>query len=210
MKTISSPGHPVTVSPYQRVTLADRCAPIEMLILDVDGVLTEGQIIYGDNGMELKAFHVRDGSGLAAWRGEGKRAGVITGRTSPTVATRAQELGIETVLQGVSSKAAGLEQVLAEGGWRPEQVCFIGDDLPDLPVLGKCGLAVAVADACPEVIAAAHYVTQRAGGRGAVRETIELILRSQGRWQRVVEGFLEPEREGTSPRRDTAANARNH
>jgi 3-deoxy-D-manno-octulosonate 8-phosphate phosphatase (KDO 8-P phosphatase) len=160
-----------------------------MLVMDVDGVLTEGQIIYGDNGLEVKAFHVRDGSGLAVWRGEGKRAGLITGRTSPAVATRAKELGIDPVIQGAKCKREAFEQILQDTQLRPEQVCYIGDDLPDLPVLQRCGLAVAVADACAEALTAAHYVTNRAGGHGAVRETIEVILRCQGRWQRIVEKF---------------------
>ena len=171
------------------MSLADRCALIDMLVMDVDGVLTEGQIIYGDNGVELKAFHVRDGCGLALWRGEGKRAGVITGRTSATVAARAKELGLDPVVQGASSKGAALEEILAGQGLRADQVCYMGDDLPDVPALRRCGLAVAVADACPEAIAEAHYVTNRPGGRGAVRDTIELILRCQGRWHHVVEHY---------------------
>jgi 3-deoxy-D-manno-octulosonate 8-phosphate phosphatase (KDO 8-P phosphatase) len=170
-------------------SLAARCAPIEMLVLDVDGVLTDGGIVYADDGAELKKFHVRDGSGLKIWQYLGKRTAIVTGRTSKVVTVRAAELGIEPVYQGAPEKMAAFRELLAAGSLRPEQVCFIGDDVPDLPLLLSAGLAVAVADACPEARAAAHYVTRVGGGRGAVRETVELILRCQGTWQRVVERF---------------------
>jgi 3-deoxy-D-manno-octulosonate 8-phosphate phosphatase (KDO 8-P phosphatase) len=164
-------------------TLADRCAKIELLVVDVDGVLTDGSIIYGDDEVETKAFHVRDGSGLKLWQRACKRAALITGRTSPVVAVRAAEVGIDHVVQGVASKLPAFRNLLDTTGVSPDQVCYVGDDVPDLPVLLQCGLAVAVADACPEVRTAAHYVTRTPGGYGAVREVIELILRSQGRWQ---------------------------
>jgi 3-deoxy-D-manno-octulosonate 8-phosphate phosphatase (KDO 8-P phosphatase) len=170
-------------------SLRERCAPIEWLVLDVDGVLTDGGIIYADNSVEIKKFHVRDGSGLKIWQQAGKRAAVITGRTSNVVAIRAAELGIDPVIQGAVDKLAGYRRVLAGAGMRPDQVCCIGDDLPDLSLLGNCGLAVAVADACAEVRAQAHYVTNVGGGQGAVREVIELILESQGVWPKVVERF---------------------
>jgi YrbI family 3-deoxy-D-manno-octulosonate 8-phosphate phosphatase len=169
--------------------LAERIASIELLVLDVDGVLTPGSITYSDAGAELKAFHVRDGSGLKIWQFVGRRAAVITGRSSPTVERRAQEVGIELVIQGAVAKLPAYRQVLEMTGLCPKQVCAVGDDLPDLPVLGSVGLAVAVADACPEVRAEAQYVTQAAGGSGAVRETIELILRCQGEWQKTVRHF---------------------
>jgi 3-deoxy-D-manno-octulosonate 8-phosphate phosphatase (KDO 8-P phosphatase) len=169
--------------------LSQRCAPIELLLLDVDGVLTDGGIIYGDDGVELKEFHVRDGAGLQLWRRAGKRAAILTGRTSRVVEVRAAEVGISTVLQGAADKLAGYRSLLRQTGATPEQVCFVGDDLPDLPVLRNCGLPVAVADACPEALEDAHYVTGAAGGRGAVREVIELILRCQGHWQKIVEQY---------------------
>jgi len=172
-----------------QVQLANRCAAIQMLVLDVDGVLTDGGIVYADNGVELKQFHVRDGSGLKIWQYVGKRAAVITGRTSRVVDVRAAELGIAPVVQGSPEKLPAYRQILAERGLRPEEVCCVGDDVPDLPLLRNCGLAVAVADASPDVQADAHYVTRAPGGRGAVRETIELILRCQDRWQSVVERF---------------------
>jgi 3-deoxy-D-manno-octulosonate 8-phosphate phosphatase (KDO 8-P phosphatase) len=164
------------------LTLRDRCAAIELLVLDVDGVLTGGGIVLGTGGLEIKEFHVRDGSGLKFWHQAGKRTALMSGRTSAAVETRAGELGISLVLQGAGDKVSALRSVLTQVGVRPEAVCYVGDDLPDLPALRQCGLAAAVADACAEVRAEAHYVTGAAGGRGAVREVVELILRCQGAW----------------------------
>ncbi len=164
------------------VTLKQRCLAIELLVLDVDGVLTDGSIVYADNEVELKGFHVRDGSGLKIWQRAGKRAAIITGRQSPIVAVRAAEVGIGSVIQGVADKRPVYRQLLAAMNMRPEQVCFVGDDVPDVPLLRDCGLAVAVADAAIDAKIVAHYVTQAAGGRGAVREVIELVLGCQGRW----------------------------
>jgi 3-deoxy-D-manno-octulosonate 8-phosphate phosphatase (KDO 8-P phosphatase) len=170
-------------------TLAERCAPIELLLLDVDGVLTDGQVIYAEAAVEVKAFHVRDGSALTLWKQTGKQAAIISGRDSPAVDRRAAELGIELVLQGMADKRAALRQILNVARVAPERVAAVGDDLPDLPVLRHVGLAVAVADACPEVREAVHYVTRAPGGRGAVREAVELILGCQGMWQQAVEPF---------------------
>jgi 3-deoxy-D-manno-octulosonate 8-phosphate phosphatase (KDO 8-P phosphatase) len=172
--------------PPREPTLAERCAAIELLVLDVDGVLTDGGIIYSDAGTEIKQFHVRDGSGLKIWHWLGKQAAVITGRTSKLVEVRAAELDIGTVIQGAPDKLPALCRVLEQTGRKPEQACYVGDDLPDLPAMLACGLAVAVADAVTEARAAAHYVTNAGGGRGAVREVIELILHAQGLWQRAV------------------------
>jgi 3-deoxy-D-manno-octulosonate 8-phosphate phosphatase (KDO 8-P phosphatase) len=167
-------------------TLRERCSAIELLIVDVDGVLTAGGIIYGSPEVEIKQFYVRDGSGLHLWRLAGKRTGLITGRSSPVVQRRAAELGIGLVVQGASEKLPAYRSMLAQADVGEEAVCYIGDDVPDVPPLRRCGLAVAVADACPEVRAIAHYTTQAPGGRGAVRETIELVLRCQGRWPEFV------------------------
>jgi 3-deoxy-D-manno-octulosonate 8-phosphate phosphatase (KDO 8-P phosphatase) len=176
-------------SPTDPHTSTQRAAAIELLLLDVDGVLTDGSIVYADDGTEIKTFHVRDGSGLKLWVREGKRAAVLSGRKSRAVKVRAVELGIDPIIQGAADKLGAYRKLLAGAGLRPEQVAFVGDDLPDLPLLRHCGLAVAVADACAEVRAEAHYVTRAPGGRGAVREVIELILRCQGRWQAVVERY---------------------
>lgn len=163
-------------------TLCERCSAIELLIVDVDGVLTPGGIVYGSPDLEIKEFYVRDGSGLHLWHRVGKRTGLLTGRSSPIVEHRAAELGIGWVVQGASEKLPAYRRILAEAGVRDEAVCYIGDDVPDVPPLRLCGLAVAVADACSEARAVAHYITQVPGGRGAVRETIELILRCQDRY----------------------------
>jgi 3-deoxy-D-manno-octulosonate 8-phosphate phosphatase (KDO 8-P phosphatase) len=175
------------------MTLAERCARIEFLLLDVDGVLTDGGIIYDDDGRELKQFHVRDGSALKYWQLAGKRAGILTGRSSKVVEVRAKELGIEPVIQGATHKLTAYRDVIASLGVQVQQVAFVGDDLPDIPVLRDCGLAIAVADACPEVIAEGHFVTRAPGGRGAVREAIEFILRSQGQWANIVERVVSGE-----------------
>jgi 3-deoxy-D-manno-octulosonate 8-phosphate phosphatase (KDO 8-P phosphatase) len=171
--------------------VAARARKIELLLLDVDGVLTDGSIIYTADGVELKRFHVRDGSGLKFWHNLGKRSAIISGRTSMAVERRAAELGITPVFQGYSDKWAAFAQLLAETGLAPEQVCAIGDDLPDLPVLRAAGLAVAVADACPEVRAAADYTTNLPGGRGAVRDAIEWLMKLQGRWDETLAAYHE-------------------
>jgi 3-deoxy-D-manno-octulosonate 8-phosphate phosphatase (KDO 8-P phosphatase) len=162
--------------------LLQRAVGIRLLVLDVDGVLTDGRITYTADGVEIKSFHVRDGSGIVLWQRSGGRTAIISGRTSKAVDVRAAELGIALVVQSSRDKRAALEGVLKATGLQAAEACAVGDDLPDLPLLRTCGLAAAVADACPEVRAAAHYVTQSPGGRGAVREIVELLLRTQGRW----------------------------
>jgi 3-deoxy-D-manno-octulosonate 8-phosphate phosphatase (KDO 8-P phosphatase) len=169
-----------------KTTLPRRCQPIEALIVDVDGVLTDGGILYTDRGEEIKAFHVRDGSGLKLWRSLGKTAAIVTGRRSEIVARRGLELGIAPIVQGADDKLAAVHKVLAELKRKPAEACYIGDDLPDLSAMRAVGLAVAVADACPEALEIAHYVTTARGGQGAVRETIELILKCQGVWDGLV------------------------
>jgi len=170
----------------QTTELATRASAIELLLLDVDGVLTDGGIFYTDAGTEAKRFHVRDGSGLKLWHAAGKRSAIVSGRSSVVVERRAAELGIRPVLQGRDDKLRAFAEVLAETGLRAEQVCAIGDDLPDLPVLRRCGLAVAVADACREVREGAHFVTSAPGGHGAVRDTVEWLLKLRGEWDAVL------------------------
>jgi 3-deoxy-D-manno-octulosonate 8-phosphate phosphatase (KDO 8-P phosphatase) len=164
-------------------TLRTRCLAAALLVLDVDGVLTDGGIVHGGGGLELKRFHVRDGSALKLWRRAGRRAALITGRTSAAVEVRAAELGIDLVVQGAADKDEALTRILAEAGVGADAAAYVGDDLPDLAPLRRCRLAVAVADACFEVRDAAHHVTRRPGGQGAVREAVELILRCQGAWE---------------------------
>ncbi len=172
------------------ISLEQRCQSIELVLADVDGVLTDGSIILDNLGIETKRFDIRDGMGIRLWQRAGYNFGVVTGRSSHIVKVRAAELGIEIVRQGSEHKLPATQDILAELGLRPEQACFIGDDLPDLPVVSAVGLGVAVADACAELREAADYVTNARGGRGAVRETIELILKAQQRWDALIRKYL--------------------
>lgn len=165
-------------------TLGERCRAIELLVVDVDGVLTAGGIILGA-AEEIKRFHTRDGFGFHRWHKAGKRSAIITGRRSAAVERRAAELGIGFVVQGAADKGSPYQRVLAEAGVAAESACCIGDDVPDLPLLRECGLAVAVADASAELRAIAHYITRTPGGGGAVREVVQLILRCQGHWEAI-------------------------
>jgi 3-deoxy-D-manno-octulosonate 8-phosphate phosphatase (KDO 8-P phosphatase) len=164
----------------------DRLLLIDVLVLDVDGVLTDGRVIYSDTGAELQAFHVRDGSGLAMWRSAGKQAAIISGRGSRALERRAAELGISPVIMHADDKAKALGSIVERLKVEANQVAAIADDLPDLAVMRRSGVTFAVADASPEVRSVADFVTQAAGGRGAVREAIELILKAQDRWDNVV------------------------
>jgi 3-deoxy-D-manno-octulosonate 8-phosphate phosphatase (KDO 8-P phosphatase) len=168
--------------PSSAVDLAARCGPIEVLVVDVDGVMTDGVIAIDDRGIETKHFFVRDGSGIKLWQRAGKRAAILSGRWAPVVERRAAELGMAPVIQGTPRKLRPFQSLLNDLGVKAEQVCYVGDDLPDLPVLNLAGLAACPADAVPEVRQAAHFVSQMPGGRGAVREVIETILKQQGVW----------------------------
>ncbi len=162
--------------------LTDRCQPIELILADVDGVLTDGTIIFDNQGIESKRFHIRDGEGIRLWQRTGSRFGMVTARSSHIVEVRSAELGVEIVRQGVEDKLAATREIVAALGLGREQVGYIGDDLGDIAVARFVGLGVAVADACEELRNVAHYVTKAPGGRGAVREMIELVLKSQRRW----------------------------
>lgn len=160
--------------------LQQRALKVRVLVLDVDGVLTDGSLYLGNDGSEYKRFHSRDGQGLVMLRDAGLDIAIISGRSSPAVAERMSELGIVHVYQGVSNKMSVLGQLLRGLDLAAEQAAFLGDDLPDLAALQGVGLGIAVADAPLIVQQAAHHVTQRPGGRGAVREVAELILDIQG------------------------------
>ena len=161
-------------------------ANIALLICDVDGVMTSGQIIYGASGDEMKVFNVRDGSGLKYWQRAGHQAAILSGRESVAVTRRAEELGIRIVEQGARDKVPALERILDAASCTGEQAAYIGDDLPDLPAMFRVVFRVAVADAAAEVREAADLVTQARGGCGAVRETVECILKAQGRWETIM------------------------
>ena len=172
------------------MTPDQRCEQIELVISDVDGVLTDGSVIFDNQGIETKRFHIRDGMGIRLWQKAGYQFGVVTHRSSQVVKMRAAELGVGIVRQGAHDKLASLEEILAELGFQKQQACYIGDDLPDLPAVRAAGLGVAVADACGEIREAADYVTEARGGAGAVRETIEMILKAQRRWDGVIRPYL--------------------
>jgi 3-deoxy-D-manno-octulosonate 8-phosphate phosphatase (KDO 8-P phosphatase) len=173
-----------------RMTLEERCRSISLMLSDVDGVLTDGLVILDNQGIESKAFHIRDGLGIKLWQKAGYQFGMMTLRSTQSLKVRAAELGIEILRQGVPDKLATLKQILAEFKLTRDRVCYLGDDLPDLPVIRAVGLGVAVADACEEVRGAAHFTSQGRGGSGAVREVVELVLKAQGRWSDVIQTYL--------------------
>jgi 3-deoxy-D-manno-octulosonate 8-phosphate phosphatase (KDO 8-P phosphatase) len=162
---------------------------IELLVLDVDGVLTDGGLIINADGTESKRFHTLDGHGIRLWLRAGLKVALLSGRRSPPVAKRAAELGIPYVLEDCHFKRPALEQLLESLHLKAEQVAYVGDDLPDLPVLQFVGFSAAVADAVEEVKSCVDYVTTRPGGSGAVREVIEYILKSTGKWQTLMQRY---------------------
>jgi 3-deoxy-D-manno-octulosonate 8-phosphate phosphatase (KDO 8-P phosphatase) len=167
-----------------------RASHIKLLLMDCDGVLTDGRLWLLENGDEHKSFNTHDGLGLSLLHRAGLRSGIITGRTSTAVTRRAAELGIEFVRQGDPEKIEAFEEVLRQAGLDESEIAFVGDDLTDIPIMQRSEFAVAVADAVEETRSVAHYTTRAKGGRGAIREVVELILKSQGRWNDLVEGYL--------------------
>ncbi len=164
----------------------ERAKKIRLLLLDVDGVLTDGRLYFGPGGETQKVFHVRDGHGIKMAQRCGIEAAFISGRRSDAAYHRARELGISRFHEGVRDKVAILEEMRAALGLPLEAVAAVADDLVDLPLLSRVGLAVAVADAAPEVKAAAHWVTTLPGGKGAVREVCDLLLKAQGKWEEII------------------------
>ncbi|HJS24485.1 MAG TPA: HAD hydrolase family protein [Pyrinomonadaceae bacterium] len=159
-----------------------RAARIKLLLMDCDGVLTDGRIWLFENGEEQKGFHTRDGLGIDLWHRAGLSSGIISGRESSAVERRARALGMTYIWQGRADKEQVFAETLSKARVTNEEVAYIGDDLNDIPLMLRSGLGVAVADASLETRLQAHYVTNLAGGYGAVREVIELILKAQGRW----------------------------
>ncbi len=160
--------------------IRDRASKIRLVAFDVDGVLTDGRLILGDKGEEFKAFYTQDGQGLVMLLNAGFELAIITGRKSPVVVQRMRELGIKHVYQGISDKREVFEKILADSDFTADQAAYMGDDLPDLPVIRLAGLGVTVADAHPFVQQHADLCTQKRGGRGAVREVCDLIMDAQG------------------------------
>ncbi|GAB4163644.1 MAG: HAD hydrolase family protein [Geothermobacteraceae bacterium] len=168
-----------------------RLKKIRLLLLDVDGVLTDGRIIINDRGEETKAFHVRDGHGMKLLQRSGVKIGIITGRSSRVVAHRMRELGIDMVVQGSKDKRVPFEQMLKETGLAEDEIAYVGDDLVDLPILRRVGFAATVADGCEELRGQVHYVSRCPGGGGAVREICEMILKAKGDWEGVTARYWE-------------------
>jgi 3-deoxy-D-manno-octulosonate 8-phosphate phosphatase (KDO 8-P phosphatase) len=162
-----------------------RAENIDVLVLDVDGVLTDGRIIMDDRGRESKHFNVRDGHGIKMLLRAGMEVVFLTGRTSRVVAHRAQDLGVQEVYQGAKDKVGVFNRMIHARNMTVDRFAYMGDDIVDIPLFRQVGLSIAVADACREACEAAHYVTKKEGGKGAVREVCELILRARGKWEEV-------------------------
>lgn len=156
---------------------------IKLLLTDVDGVLTDGSLTFDSSGVESKTFNVRDGLGVRLWQRAGGKVGIITGRVSEIVEQRADELDLDIVFQAVKEKLPVLQDIAKDQDVSVEEVAYLGDDLPDLPAVRAVGFGVAVADAAPELREAADYVTTAPGGRGALREVVEKLLKDSGRWE---------------------------
>ena len=162
---------------------------IKLLLLDVDGVLTDGKLYYGNSGEELKAFNIQDGLGIKLLQQGGIQVGIITGRVSTLLQRRADELGINPVIQGREDKLTALRELLENQNLGLHQIAFMGDDLPDLSAINLVGLGITVANACSTLTAKADWQTLRSGGDGAVREAAEMILKAQGKFDTLVERF---------------------
>jgi 3-deoxy-D-manno-octulosonate 8-phosphate phosphatase (KDO 8-P phosphatase) len=171
--------------------VAKRAKQIKVLLMDVDGTITDGSVTLlsqpDGSALEIKTFDAHDGQGLSLARTAGLRTGVITGRESPALRRRCRELDIEFVYEKQPHKIAAYEEILKKASVREFEVAFLGDDLPDLPVMRRVGLAVAVGDAATEIKRAAHFVTKAVGGKGAARELVELILKSKGIWEQMID-----------------------
>ena len=177
-------NRPVERSPSWLAALP-RAKSVQLLLLDVDGVLTDGSLTYGTGGSECKSFNTQDGLGIRLLQESGVEVGIITARTSEAVTRRAQDLHIRHIYQGKSDKLIIFEEILKETGLRPPQVAYMGDDWLDLPILNRVGFATAPANAVPEIRQRVHYTAERSGGRGAVREICDLLLEAQGQLDRM-------------------------
>ena len=179
---------PVFANAQPSASVLERAKKIRLFLMDIDGTLTDGSVclisLPNDGGIaEMKAFDAHDGQGLSLAHTMGIKTGFITGRKSPAVTARAKELGVEFVYLGQAKKTVAFEECMQKAGVTEEEVAYLGDDLPDMPLAARSGLAVAVSDAVPELKAVCHFVTHARGGKGAAREVIELILKAQGRWE---------------------------
>lgn len=171
--------------------LQEKAKKIKLLLLDADGVLTDGKIYYGNYGDEIKGFDVRDGLGLSLWAKAGKISCILTAKKSPILKRRAKEVEITKVYQNSSRKSESYEKIKRKFKLRDEEICYLGDDLMDIGVLKRAGLAITVPEAPQEVKESVDYVTHNKGGSGAVREVIELLLKTQGIWEKLISRFYE-------------------
>lgn len=169
----------------------EKASQIKMLVLDVDGVLTDGSVVYTSNDEEIKSFNIKDGLGIKLLQSAGISVGIITGRISPMVERRATELGINPIIQGREDKGKALDEVTQQTGLTLKQIAYMGDDLPDMSALEKAGLAMAPADAHSDILDIVHWTSCKNGGRGAVREACDFLLKSQNRYQELTERFRE-------------------
>jgi len=170
--------------------LRERVMPVRLMIFDVDGVLTDGSIVFHDDGSELKVFDVHDGHGIKLLQRAGIEVAIITGRSCRAVEHRAAGLGISRVYQGIHRKLEAFERIMVETGFEPHQLGYMGDDLIDLPVMRRVGFSVSVPNAVAHVLPFAHYVTRARGGHGACREVCEILLRVQGLWEQVTMDYF--------------------
>jgi len=167
----------------------EKLKKIRLLLLDVDGVMTDGRIIYDGNGLETKFFNVKDGHGIKMLQRHGIQVGIITGRSSVVVDIRARELGIDLVYQGALVKLVSYADVKLKTGLEDNQIAYMGDDVIDVPVIRRVGFSAAPPDSLPEVLAVVDLVTSRGGGRGAVREVCDLILKGRGVWDEIASRY---------------------
>ncbi len=173
------------------MSLSEKCAEITTVVLDVDGVLTDGMIGYGGNfSGEIKFFHVRDGHGIKLAQRAGLRVGILSGRKSEANRTRAEELKLDFLYEGILDKDAGFSLLLEEQKLRPEQCMYIGDDVVDARPMSRCGVAVAVGDAVEELDKVSDFRTRAPGGRGAIREAVEFLLKEQGKWEQLMQRYF--------------------
>jgi YrbI family 3-deoxy-D-manno-octulosonate 8-phosphate phosphatase len=171
------------------MSFTETCGKIELILSDVDGVMTDGGIRLLADGRQIVVFHIRDGLGVRLWREAGKKFGIVTGREVPAVRRRAEDLKFDVVRMGIDDKLPAVDAIATELGLVREQICFIGDDLLDLQAIQAVGLGVAVADAAEEVRQVAKYTTSVRGGDGAVRELVEVLLKNTGRWEAVMRRY---------------------
>ncbi len=191
MKAALPAGRPQALGQAVDEQIERKLRAVRLVAMDVDGVLTDGRAFYGSAGVEGLLFNVQDGTGIKWLQRAGIQTALITGRTLEAVVARAEALGIPLVIQGAKVKLEAYEELKEKTGLSDDAICYIGDDLPDLPVMRRAGLPVAVPNARPEVRAAARLVTEARGGEGAVRELAELILKAQGKWQEITRRYFE-------------------